>query len=119
MKHLSREEIAAQAAIPPTPEELELIRKRKEARSKLLNGPPEALWAFLSPPVDPAEQDRMRERNAERLRELQNEDPEITRKRKEIRSKIFAEAIANNEMVDTVLERYRKEQANKGTEVRS
>ena len=56
MKHLSREEIAALAAIPPTPEELELIRKKKEFRRK-----------------------------------------------------IHAEAIANNEMVDVVLERYRKE----------
>ena len=66
MKVLTREEFEAQAAIPKTPEELELIRKRKE-----------------------------------------------------IRSKIFAEAIANNEMVDTVLERYRKERREKEAEVRS
>jgi len=65
MKILTREEFEAQAAIPPTPEELELIRKRKE-----------------------------------------------------IRRKIFAEAIANNEMVDTVLERYRKERK-KELEVKS
>jgi len=56
MKKLTREEIVALASAPKTPEELELIRKRKE-----------------------------------------------------IRSKIFAEAIANNEMVDVVIERYRKE----------
>ena len=65
MKILSREEIEAQAAIPKTPEELELIRKKKE-----------------------------------------------------IRRKIFAEAIANNEMVDTVMERYRKERK-KELEVKS
>ena len=109
MKHLSREEIEARAAIPPTPEELELIRQRKEARSKLLNGPPEALWAFLDPPDEYAAQCRTKEWHEKRVQELQNEDPEITRKRKEIRSKIFAEAIANNEMVDVVIERYRKE----------
>jgi len=65
MKVLTREEFEAQAAIPKTPEELELIRKKKE-----------------------------------------------------IRRKIFAEAIANNEMVDAVIERYRKERK-KELEVRN
>ena len=46
-------------------------------------------------------------------------DPELVRKKREIRSKIFAEAIAKNEMVDQVADRYYKEQANKGAEVRS
>ena len=32
MKHLSREEVAALASAPKTPEELELIRKKKELR---------------------------------------------------------------------------------------
>ena len=66
MRTLSREEFEAQAAIPPTPEELELIRKRKE-----------------------------------------------------IRRKIHAEAIANNEMADKVAERYYKELAKKELEVKS
>ena len=66
MRTLSREEFEARAAIPKTPEELELIRQRKE-----------------------------------------------------VMRKIFAEAIANNEMVDAVLERYRKERREKEAEVRS
>ena len=45
--------------------------------------------------------------------------PELVRKKREIRSKIFAEAIAKNEMVDQVAERYYKEQANKETEIKS
>ena len=35
MKTLSKEEFEAQAAIPPTPEELECIRKKKEARRNM------------------------------------------------------------------------------------
>jgi len=35
MKTLSREEFEAQAAIPKTPEELELIRKKKELRRNM------------------------------------------------------------------------------------
>ena len=64
MKTLSREECEARAAIPPTPEELELIRKKKE-----------------------------------------------------IRRKIFAEAIAKQEMASQVLERYFKERE-KESEIR-
>ena len=40
---------------------------------------------------------------------LVQEDPEIIRKKKEVRRKIFAEAIAKQEMVSQVLERYHKE----------
>ena len=56
---------------------------------------------------------RSKEWHDRRIEELKNEDPEIKRQRKEWRSKIYAEAERNNEMAWQVIERHRREQAEK------
>jgi len=56
---------------------------------------------------------RSKEWHEKRIQELKNEDPEITRQRKEWRSKILAEALERGEMAWQVIERHRREQAEK------
>jgi len=56
---------------------------------------------------------RSKEWHDKRIEELKNEDPEITRQRKERRSKIYAEALERNEMAWQVIERRRRERAEK------
>ena len=56
---------------------------------------------------------RTKEWHEKLIQERENEDPEITRQRKEWRRKIHAEALERNEMVWQVLVRHRREQAEK------
>ena len=56
---------------------------------------------------------RSKEWHEKRIQELKNEDPEITRQRKEWRSKIYAEALERGEMAWQVVDRHRREQAEK------
>ena len=51
--------------------------------------------------------------------ELKGEAPEIVRQKKEWRSKIYAEAERNNEMVWQVIERHRRERIEKETQSES
>ena len=81
----------------------------------------EYMMALAASLDDPAELEQRIQEGRDRYDKdsLVPSAPELVRKKKEIRSKIFAEAVAKNEMVDQVADRYYKEQANKGTEVKS
>ena len=81
----------------------------------------EYMMALAASLDDPTELERRIQEGHDRYAKdiLVPSAPELIRKKKEIRSKIFAEAIAKNEMVDLVAERYYKEQANKEAEIKS
>ena len=77
-------------------------------------------WAWTTPFDDPVLLERMLQEGRDQYARdiLVPDDPELIRRKKEIRRKIHAEAEANNEMVWDVIERHRKERE-KETEVRS
>ena len=80
----------------------------------------EYMMALAASLADPTELERRIQEGRDRYAKdiLVPSDPELVREKKEIRSKIFAEAIAKNEMVDQVADRYYKERE-KELEVRS
>ena len=102
MKTLSREEFEAQAAIPVTPEELERIRQRKEARRNMTDDEiQDGLKQMLDQGIGMKTLSR-EEFEAQTAIPPTPEEFELIRKKKEIRRKIFAEAIAKQEMISQV-----------------